>query len=166
MEVGTASSCDSDITEQLLAFITWLVHTHVNLSPSDEATGNSDIKTVTGRQRWRSPSAQSTVSHWAERKHSSVYLHSHVYTHTCLFSGGRAACTHINILQAMGVILGIFIFAGNAKRQPTSNLALSYFLWNLRKGRGFGGETRKKRKEEGKQQSQWGNLGRWRIEGQ
>lgn len=48
----------------------------------------------------------------------------------CVYGGvgWGAACTHINILQAMGVILGIFIFAGNAKRQPTSNLALSYFL--------------------------------------
>lgn len=44
------------------------------------------------------------------------------------WEGGRAACTHINILRAMGVILGIFILAGNEKRQPTSNLALSYFL--------------------------------------
>lgn len=61
---------------------------------------------------------------------------AHVLTYVCQCvlagwvgaEGAGAACTHINILQAMGVILGIFIFAGNAKRQPTSNLALSYFL--------------------------------------
>ncbi|XP_077458091.1 uncharacterized protein LOC144075167 [Stigmatopora argus] len=49
--------------------------------------------------------------------------------------GSGLACTHINIPRALGVILGIFIFAGNAKRQPTSDLAKGYFPSNFPNGR-------------------------------
>lgn len=111
-------------------------HTHTNTS-----TGNSVVKPVKGRQMLDLPCR--TEQKWITTECMCLELHmcSHTYMCQCpqmcvCVLGCRAACTHINILQAMGVILGIFIFAGNAKRQPTSNLALSYFLWNLWKGEG------------------------------
>lgn len=112
------------------------IHTHTNTS-----TGNSVVKPVKGRQMLDLPCR--TEQKWITTECMCLELHmcSHTYMCQCpqmcvCVLGCRAACTHINILQAMGVILGIFIFAGNAKRQPTSNLALSYFLWNLWKGEG------------------------------
>lgn len=91
------------------------------------------MKLVTGRQMLVN-SLRSiycvTLSRAETQQRECVFILARELTYVCVcvFLEGRAACTHINILQAMGVILGIFIFAGNTKRQPTSNLAFSYFL--------------------------------------